>query len=88
MKKRITDDFFKEYVNTTHMKPNGSGLFSFVRYDTDMENDRYISDLYLFDMDAGRSKKDLHMTAAQAPTNGLMQKTLSYWGPGTRPTKI
>lgn len=59
MKKRITDDFFKEYVNTTHMKPNGSGLFSFVRYDTDMENDRYISDLYLFDMDAGKVKERL-----------------------------
>ena len=43
MKQKIKADFFKEYVNITDMKPNGAGLFSFVRYDTDMENDKYIS---------------------------------------------
>ena len=50
MKKKIRDDFFKEYINVTDMKPNGAGLFSFVRYDAVMEEDKYVSDLYLFDM--------------------------------------
>ncbi len=59
MKKKITDDFFKEYVNTTDMKPNGRGFFSFVRYDADMEDDKYISNLYLFDMTAGSIKEQL-----------------------------
>lgn len=47
MKKKIRDDFFKEYINVTDMKPNGAGLFSFVRYDAVMEEDKYVSDLYL-----------------------------------------
>ena len=51
MKKKIRDDFFKEYINVTDMKPNGAGLFSFVRYDAVMEEDKYVSDLYLFDME-------------------------------------
>ena len=55
MKKKIRDDFFKEYINVTDMKPNGAGLFSFVRYDAVMEEDKYVSDLYLFD----REKKEI-----------------------------
>ncbi len=29
MKKKIKEDFFKEYINVKDMKPNGNGLFSF-----------------------------------------------------------
>lgn len=59
MKKKIRDDFFKEYINVTDMKPNGAGLFSFVRYGTVMEEDKYVSDLYLFDMEKKEIKKQL-----------------------------
>ena len=48
--KKITPDFFKEYVNTTDMQYNGNDLFSFVRYDTVFEEDKYVSNLWLFDM--------------------------------------
>ena len=59
MKKKIRDDFFKEYINVTDMKPNGAGLFSFVRYNAVMEEDKYVSDLYLFDMEKKEIKKQL-----------------------------
>lgn len=59
MKKKITDDFFKEYVNITDMKPNGAGLFSFVKYDTVLEEDKYVSNLYLFDMEKNEIKEQL-----------------------------
>ena len=59
MKKKITGDFFKEYVNITDMKPNGAGLFSFVRYDAVFDEDKYISNLYLFDMDKNEITEQL-----------------------------
>ena len=59
MKKKIKEDFFKEYINVKDMKPNGNGLFSFVRDDAVMEEDKYISDLYLFDMEKKEIKKQL-----------------------------
>lgn len=59
MKKSINEDFFKEYINVRDMKPNGNGLFSFVRDDVIMEEDKYVSDLYLFDMKKKEIKKQL-----------------------------
>ena len=59
MKKSINNDFFKEYINVKDMKPNGNGLFSFVRDDVVMEEDKYVSDLYLFDMKQKKIKKQL-----------------------------
>lgn len=59
MKKKITGDFFKEYINITDMKPNGEGEFSFVRYDTAFEEDKYVSNLWLFDMRENRIKEQL-----------------------------
>ena len=52
MKKKIGADFFREYVNITDMKPNGKGLFTYVKYTTVMEEDKYLSDLYLYDMES------------------------------------
>ncbi len=55
MKKQIGPDFFAEYVNVSDMKPNGSGLFTYVRSDVALEEDKYSSDLYLFDMEKGKT---------------------------------
>ena len=76
MKQKIKADFFKEYVNITDMKPNGAGLFSFVRYDTDMENDKYISNLWLFDMKAGRIKEQLTFDGAVGAHEWLDEENL------------
>ena len=57
--KKITPDFFKEYVNTTDMQYNGNDLFSFVRYDTVFEEDKYVSNLWLFDMNTNTVKEQL-----------------------------
>lgn len=57
--KKITPDFFKEYVNTTDMQYNGNDLFSFVRYDTVFEKDKYVSNLWLFDMNTNTVKEQL-----------------------------
>ena len=59
MRKKITGDFFKEYVNVTDMKPNGAGLFSFVRYDAVFDEDKYISNLYLFDTEKNEITQQL-----------------------------
>ncbi len=50
MKKYVGNDFFKEYANFGEMKFNGKNLISFVRYDTDIEKDEYVSTLYLYDI--------------------------------------
>lgn len=55
MRKRIGPDFFKEYVNVSDLKPNGRGLFTYVRSDVVQEKDKYISNLYLYDMEKGRT---------------------------------
>lgn len=57
--KKITPDFFKEYVNTTDMQYNGKDLFSFVRYDAVFEEDKYVSNLWLFDMKTNTVKEQL-----------------------------
>ena len=57
--KKITPDFFKEYVNTTDMQYNGNDLFSFVRYDTVFEEDKYVSNLWLFDMNTNTVREQL-----------------------------
>ncbi len=80
MKQKIKADFFKEYVNITDMKPNGAGLFSFVRYDTDMENDKYISNLWLFDMKAGRIKEQLTFDGAVGAHEWLDEENLIILG--------
>lgn len=59
MKKTIDSSFFAEYVNIGDLKPNGRGFFSFVRYDTDLSTDKYLSNLFLFDMKAGKVCKQL-----------------------------
>lgn len=51
MKKKITANYFKEYINTTEMQPNGNGLFSFVKSEVKFDEDKYVSNLFLFDME-------------------------------------
>ena len=50
MKHKIGTDFFKEYTNITDLQPNGNGLFSFVQHTVDYDNDRYLSNLFLYNM--------------------------------------
>lgn len=59
MKKRIGLDFFKEYKNFADMQYNGGKLFSYVQYDTDVENNAYYSNLFLFDMEKEEVVKQL-----------------------------
>lgn len=57
--KKITPDFFKEYINITDMQYNGGDLFSFVRYDAVFDEDKYVSNLWLFDMKTNTVKEQL-----------------------------
>lgn len=51
--KKITSELFKEYINVRDFKGNGGKLFSFIHDAVDLENDKYLSNLWLFDMEAG-----------------------------------
>lgn len=57
--KKIKADFFKEYVNTTDMQYNGKDLFSFVRYDAVFDEDKYVSNLWIFDMNTNTVREQL-----------------------------
>ena len=59
MKKKIGSDYFKEFINIGDLKPNGKGLFTFVRYDTDLQGDQYKANLFLFDMEKNRVSDQL-----------------------------
>ena len=59
MKKQITSELFKEYINIRDFKPNGGKLFSFIEDKTDLEYDKYISNLFLFDMEKEEILKQL-----------------------------
>ena len=48
MKQLIGSDFFKEFTNIGDMKSNGKGSIVFIKYDTNLEKDAYISNLFLF----------------------------------------
>ncbi len=59
MKKKIGLDFFKEYKNFADMQYNGGKLFSYVQYDTDVENNTYYTNLFLYDMEKEEVVKQL-----------------------------
>jgi hypothetical protein len=57
--KKITSELFKEYINVRDFKGNGGTLFSFIHDAVDLEADKYLSNLWLFDMEAGEIKEQL-----------------------------
>lgn len=83
MKKRIEPDFFKEYVNVSDLKPNGRGLFTYVRSDVDMEGDRYCSNLYLYDMERRETKAQLTFDGTVGAHEWLDEENLIILGART-----
>lgn len=61
MKKMICSDFFKNYINVCDLKPIRKGLFSFVKYETLLKEDKYVSSLCLYDT----TKKEIVKTILQ-----------------------
>ena len=57
MKKQITSDFFKEYINVRDLQFNGDTLFTYVQDTADVEKDKYISNLYLYDMTTNQAEQ-------------------------------
>ena len=50
MKQPITSDFFKEYTNVRELKYNGKSHFTFLQDSIDIPGDKYISNLYVYDI--------------------------------------
>jgi len=57
MKQKITSDFFKEYINVRDLQFNGDTLFTYVQDTADVEKDKYISNLYLYDMTTNQAEQ-------------------------------
>lgn len=50
MTQKVTSDFFKAYTNIRNLQHNGGSLFTFVQDTADIPGDKYISNLYLYDL--------------------------------------
>jgi len=57
MKKQITSDFFKEYINVRDLQFNRDTLFTYVQDTTDINEDKYISNLYLYDLTTNQAEQ-------------------------------
>lgn len=57
MKQKITSEFFKEYTNVRELNYNGESLFTYVQDTVDLSGDKYISNLYLYDMTTNQAEQ-------------------------------
>lgn len=57
MKQKITSDFFTAYTNVRGLEYNGCSHFVYIQDTTDIASDKYISNLYLYDMKTDMSEQ-------------------------------